>query len=117
MAVDAEFDRRTRNVVRKHRAMNRRGVRLKIGRDGLIISRPKGRNFYPMRLILPVLLLGFAFKGYLYQHLGPEAYADRVAMLAVGNLAEQLGAVLLQPEAVTLWIADQFGTLGAVTDA
>ena len=30
-----------------------------------------------MRLILPVVLLGFAFKGYLYNQLGAENYAAR----------------------------------------
>ncbi|KPP84901.1 MAG: Protein of unknown function (DUF1335) [Rhodobacteraceae bacterium HLUCCA08] len=111
MSVNAEFDQRTRRVVRKHRAMNLRGVTHRVGRDGLIISRPKRRKFHAMRLILPVVLLGFAFKGYLYNQLGAEDYAARVAALADGNTAEQVGAVLMQPEAVTRWAAAQFAIL------
>lgn len=113
MAIDANFDKRTRRVVKKHERMNRRGVRHTVGRDGLIVARPRRRSLLPMRLILPIVLLGFAYKAYVYQELGTEGYEARVAALAEGNRVEQIGAVLMQPEPVTLFLAQKIAAIHA----
>lgn len=108
MSIDAEFDKRVRRVVKSHDRMRRNGVVHRIGKDGLIVSRPRmARPRFPLRGVLIVVLLGFAFKGLLWAQIGSEGFNERVAELRQGSVIERGGAWLMQEDAVTVWIGQQ----------
>lgn len=95
------FDSRLKAIGRK-RTRLAQGYVSKVGKDGLIIFRPKRRKGgLPLRGFL-YLVLGFTFfKAVIIAHLGGPLYADRLAQLAQGSLAEQVGAVVMQPDPVS----------------
>lgn len=105
MSIDAQFDKRVRKVVKTHDRMRRNGVVHRVGRDGLIVSRPRlARPRFPLRGVMIILLMGFLFKGLLWAQVGPDGYRDRVEALRGGSTVQQAGAWLMQEEAVTVWI-------------
>lgn len=105
MSIDAEFDKRVRRVVRTHDKMRRNGVVHRVGKDGLIISRPRlARPRFPLKGVLVVAALGFLFKGLLFAQIGSAGYNERVEALRGGTIVEQAGAWLLQEDPITVWI-------------
>jgi len=100
------FQTRLNALGRKHAAMSN-GYRTKIGKDGLIIVKPRRR---PRRGISPRgalgLILGFfVFKAFMVTSLTEITYNERVAKLAQGTYLEQGGAYVMQTEPITLFIA------------
>ncbi|PVA05816.1 hypothetical protein [Thalassorhabdomicrobium marinisediminis] len=103
MAMDASFNKRLVRVVRTHERMRRNGVVHRVGRDGLIRSRPRLiRPRFPVKGAMIVVGLLLAFKALLFAELGAEAYGDRVAGLREGMLLERAGAVVMQEDPVTV---------------
>ncbi|WP_373051104.1 hypothetical protein, partial [Thalassovita aquimarina] len=86
----------------------RRGYVTVVGRDGLIVTKPRRmRRRFPVRGIM-LLALGFmGFKALLMAHLGFGIYLDRVENLQKGGMVEQAGAVLMAPEPVSQLLAVQ----------
>lgn len=84
--------------------MEKVGSSIQVRQDGLIVMRPKrvaqARGFFPIRGIAVLMLFFFAFKGYLMASLPEAVYADRLATLRGGTFVEQVGASLMQPDAV-----------------
>ncbi|PWG17898.1 hypothetical protein [Salibaculum griseiflavum] len=108
MSIDTGFDKRVDRIVRTHDRIRRNGVVHRVGKDGLIVTRPRvARPRFPLRGVLVVVLLGFAFKGLLWAQIGAAGYNDRVERLRQGTVIEKAGAWLLQEDAVTIWIGQQ----------
>jgi hypothetical protein len=101
-----DFDERIRRIDRRHRTLSR-GFVLSVSRDGLIVARPESSRFrFPWRVLLLLLIAVLGFKVVLHATIGPEAYAERLARLSNGTVAEQMSAYALHADPVTVWIAD-----------
>lgn len=99
------FGARIKNVQRKHLRMAR-GDDAKVGRDGLIVFRPKRRKAgLPLRWIVVALAGGIVFKGLIIANLGAAAYGDRIEALRAGSVVEQIGATVMQPDPASLYIS------------
>ncbi|WP_323785647.1 hypothetical protein [Thalassovita sp.] len=100
-----EFDKRLSRIDRKRSRM-KRGYVTVVGRDGLIVTKPRrARRRLPLRGIL-LLVLGFVgFKAILLAHLGFGIYQDRVESLQGGGLVEQAGAIVMAPDPVSEFMA------------
>jgi hypothetical protein len=62
-----------------------------------------------MKLVMPVVLLlsaGFALKGVIHYFVGATSYESRVASLQQGKGFDKLGATLMAPDLVTLWVSE-----------
>lgn len=102
----SKFDARIRSLGRKHRAISKTGGALQVRKDGLIVIRPKraaaARGYIPIRTIASLMICFFAFKGYLLASLQEATYTDRLIKLQSGTIVEQVGARMMQPDAVSL---------------
>jgi hypothetical protein len=103
-----KFDKRLREIERRHRKAAAGFVRLE-ERDGLLV--PVEKPAFSRRRLSPrffvFLLAGFLlFKGVLLATIGTISYSSRVDTLAEGTWAEQVGAWVMYPDQITLWIAD-----------
>jgi hypothetical protein len=101
-----DFDERLRRIDRRHRTLSR-GFVLSVDRDGLIVARPETSRFrFPWRVMLFLLVAVMGFKVLLHATIGPEAYAERLARLSDGTVAERMSAYALHADPVTVWIAN-----------
>ena len=103
-----KFNKRLRDIDRKHRKMSRGYVQL-VERDGLLVpvSRRPARRGFPFRGLLLILGGFLIFKAILLTHLGPITYGERVEKLAGGTALEQAGAWVMRADPITLWITQQ----------
>jgi ABC-type Fe3+ transport system permease subunit len=72
--------------------------------------KPRRKN--RLKFLLPVvffLITAVSMKGVIYHFVGAQTYEDRVAVLQNGEGIDKLGAMLMQPDWVTLWIAEAVG--------
>ncbi|MDT8328812.1 MAG: hypothetical protein RQ750_15745 [Roseovarius sp.] len=99
------FDTRLKSIDR-NRARLERGYTSKVGKDGLIVFRPKRRHGgAPVRGVL-YLVAGFLFfKAVIIAHLGASLYEERLAQLSQGSTVEQVGAVVMQPDPLSMMVA------------
>jgi len=103
MTIDASLDKRLDKVVRNHQRMRRNGVVHRVGRDGLIRSRPRLiRPRFPVKGALIIVALFLAFKSLLFAQMGSGNYALQVEELRAGSVVEQAGAVLMQEDPITV---------------
>jgi len=94
--------------VERNRACLARGYAATVGRDGLIVFRPRRRRAaLPIRGFALSVAGFFCFKAVVLLHLGTFAYQDRGNALAAGNVAEQIGAWIMQIDPVSRAIAAQ----------
>lgn len=102
-----DFQKRVRDISRQHRKLSRGNVQL-VERDGLLVPKRslRVRGAFPVRGLLLTLIGFMLFKGFVFMQAGAINYNDRVAKLAEGNTAEQVGAWVLQADPITRWIAD-----------
>lgn len=100
------FQRRLGALGRKHAAMGN-GYTTKVGRDGLIIVKPKRRihTGFPFKGLLALVLGFFVFKAFMLASLSEITYSERVEKLQQGTHVEQAGAYLMQIDPVTRGIA------------
>lgn len=106
--VDAanDFHKRMKRIKKQHARLEHGYVSV-VGKDGLIITRPKRKSGgFPVRILLTLVVCFFGFKTLLISHLGPEGYAQRVDVLQGGTVIEQAGAWALRADPVSLAIAD-----------
>lgn len=103
--VHQGFQTRLRSISRK-RARFERGYVGKVGRDGLIVFKPRRRRpFIPLRGLLYVVLGFVFFKAVVLAHLGAVTYEERIAQLAQGSHIEQAGALVMKPDPLTRTMA------------
>lgn len=111
MTIDANLDKRLHRIVRRHDRMKRNGVVHRIGRDGLIRTRPRLiRPAVPLRGVALAIGLLMLFKAALFAQVGPLAYDDRVEAMRAGSTLEQAGAWLMQAEPVTVTLGGYMKT-------
>jgi len=111
MTINVELDKRLNRVVRKHERMRRNGVVHRVGRDGLIRTRPRLiRPRFPLKGVVITLALLVTFKALMFAQIGAANYALKVDGLRNGTLFEQAGAVMLQEEPVTVALGGFFRT-------
>ncbi len=100
------FDDRLRRIDQQHRAMSR-GFVLSVSRDGLVVAKPESRRTrFPWRVALFMLLAVMGFKVMLHAYMGDGAYSERVARLANGTTAEQIGAYVLAADPITVSVSN-----------
>lgn len=61
-----------------------------------------------LRFLFPVVFLlmaGIALKGTVHYFVGAQTYGDRVAELQNGAGFDKLGAVIMAPDRLTLWVS------------
>lgn len=111
MTIDASLDKRLEKVVRNHKRMRRNGVVRRVGRDGLIRTRPRLiRPHFPLKGALVIVALLIAFKALMFAQIGSDNYALKIQDLSAGSALEQTGAVLMQEEPVTVAVASVLTT-------
>ena len=103
-----EFDQRLRKINRKHQVLAR-GYTSVVGKDGLIIVKPRRaqRRRVPMKGLVMLMIGFFGFKGLMLAQLGEGAYDSRVDELRQGTLVEKSGAFVMQADPATHWFAEQ----------
>ena len=107
----AGFDARIKRVRHSHAKMAQ-GYDAKVGRDGLIVFRPKRRRkSIPWRPLLVLLAAFIGFKVFVLMQIGDIAYQERVDTLAAGTAVERAGAYAMQIDPVTRAIAAQIAPL------
>lgn len=79
-----------------------------VGPDGLIIAQKRRSTpKVPLRGLM-YLVVGFAlFKAIALAQIGVTGYSERIGALKEGTLLEQAGAVLMQPDRISMAIAAQ----------
>ena len=68
--------------------------------------RPQRKN--RMKILFPilfVLMAGMVMKGGIHYFVGAKTYENRVASLQQGQGFDKLGAALMAPDSVTLWVS------------
>jgi hypothetical protein len=84
------------------------GVDFQVGRDGLIrpVARPR-RSFVPVKAVMTIVAVLVVLKSVLVASIDEASYAARLAGLEAGDWVERAGAVVMQPDPVTDWLAGQ----------
>jgi len=107
-ASHLQFDERVRGLQRKHRKMAN-GVIHSVNHDGLIIARPRrGRIHMPIKGLFLIVSAFFVFKAFLLSFLGTITYLERLDLLSQGTVVEQVGAALMKPDPIAIWLLDTF---------
>lgn len=69
--------------------------------------KPRRKN--RLKMLLPVvffLVTALGMKGVIHYSVGAQTYEDRVAALQNGEGFDRLGAVLMMPDDLTVWISE-----------
>lgn len=107
-----EFDSRLKNIVRYHERLSVGSVH-RVDSRGLIIARPRIYNpKFPLKGLLLIVLIGFAFKGLVYANLGETVYENHVAELSAGTTVEKAGAWVMQSDPATEILGRAWSLLG-----
>lgn len=102
MTVDASLNKRLRRVVRKHERMKMNGTVHKVGRDGLIHTRPRlVKPQFPLKGLIVTLVLLVGFKAVLFAQNDSGNYEATVETLRAGTAVERVGAFVMQEDPVT----------------
>ena len=104
---DSGFTRRVRKVEKQHRRLAQ-GYVTSVNHDGLVVARVRrGGLRFPFRGVLLLAVAFIGFKSFFLAWSGQAAYDQKLALLQQGTIAERAGAWVMQPDFVTMWIADQ----------
>jgi hypothetical protein len=100
------FRKRLRRLVRQHEALSH-GYETRIRRDGLLIVTPKRQSRgVSLTAIVTFLGLFLVLKAVLVAQIGLQGYEDRVFLLQSGTVVERIGAMIMQVDPVTAYLAD-----------
>ena len=111
MQANVPFDQRLKAIVREHEKMSN-GVVKTVSSDGLIVVRPRMfRPKFPLKTLIIVLSVSFLLKGFLLAYLGDATYSERLGVLETGTAVEQVGAWVMQPDAVTEIVAEGIASI------
>jgi hypothetical protein len=96
------FVKRLGVLGRKHQQMTH-GYTTKVGRDGLIVVRPKrrARNASGLRLVMIAVGMFFVLKIVMLASVGPVSYSERLAGLKDGTIVDQAGAFVMGVDPIT----------------
>lgn len=114
--TDNGFETRIMKVRRNHASMAR-GYDAKVGRDGLIVFRPKRRKAglplrnLPLRGLFLLVAAFFGFKVLVLLQIGDLAYQTRIDAMMSGTIAERAGAWALQIDPLTRTIVQQLAQM------
>lgn len=101
-----DFHKRMKRVTCQHARLEHGYVSV-VGKDGLIVMKPKRKaGGLPIKTLAMLILGFFAFKLLLINHLGPLGYENRVDQLRAGTAIEQAGASILAIDPITAYIAE-----------
>ena len=106
------FGKRLNRINRRHEQLSQGYVNVVMA-DGQIVAQPRrvARARFPLRAVALVATLFFVLKAFLVAGLGEEQFAERTARLQAGTPVEQLGGWVMQPDPLTLWVAEQLGAI------
>lgn len=92
---------------RKHQQLTH-GYTTKVGKDGLIVVRPKrtARNASGLKVVVLAVALFFTLKLLMVIMVGPASYQDRLSGLENGTVFERTGAYLMGIDPVTQKVSD-----------
>lgn len=106
------FVKRLTMLGRKHEKMTH-GYTTKVGKDGLLVVKPKrkrsGGGGGLVKLLLLIAIGFIGFKAFALASVGPVTYNERLAKLEKGTMIEQVGAKALAIDPVTEIVADSVG--------
>ncbi len=103
------FRKRLNLLGRKHEQMTH-GYSSHVGKDGLIVIKPKrARRGFPVKSMVVLVIGFFAFKAFMLVAIGPVTYNERLSKLEKGNVIEQVGAKALAIDPVAASLADFVG--------
>jgi len=103
-----EFRGRLRRVERIHRRGGGFEAAGTLGRTAYVVKPQRTSLLRPVALVLGA---GLLLKAILFIQIGEADYTDRVARLEGGSQIEAIGAWVMQPDAVTVWLAGLFTDL------
>ena len=100
------FDTRVKLIGTAHRRAPKKRQAIVVGADGQISARRKRKvPSLPIKGVL-YLFLGLAlFKSIALAQFGLPGYSERIEALRQGTIVEQTGAVVMQPDRVSVAIA------------
>lgn len=102
-----QFNQRLRRLNYKHKAMSQ-GYENVMRPDGLVMAKPlPARDRGPIRPVAILIVAFLLFKAILIISVGEATYKERVLELRHGNLVEHAGAVLMQVDPVSNFLALQ----------
>ena len=102
-----EFDRRV-NAIHHRRKKLAKGYRVAVDRNNLLVAKPTRRGFeFPFVGVMVLAVCLVLIKAILFSSLGEATYSERVAKLKEGTVVEQVGAFVMTPEPLTMWIVGQ----------
>ena len=105
-----EFSARLQRLEDKHSAMTP-GYSAHVGPDGLIVVEPRkskpSRGWITARAVVYLLCAFFLFKGFVIAALGFASYEARLAELSQGVAIERAGAIVMQPEPISVFIGQK----------
>lgn len=110
---NAEFQERLSRISRQKAEVeaNPRAA-LAVDRDGYFILRGAGRRRgLPWHGLAVIVFSFFAIKGLMMSQLGPDFYAQDIARLGGGNVAEKVAAWTMRPDPLSRWVAAQIKML------
>jgi len=101
------FVKRLTSLGRKHQQMTH-GYTTKVGKDGLIVVRPKrtARNASGLKVVGLALALFLTLKLLMVIVVGPASYQERLGGLENGTGIEKAGAYVMAIDPVTQAVAD-----------
>lgn len=110
-AQHMEFGRRL-NRINKRRDKLANGFVTVVNHDGLLVAHPRRTSLrFPWRALAIIATLFFVFKGLLMASLGQSEYSERALRLQAGTPVEQVGGWAMQPDPVTIWVAERLKTI------
>ncbi len=108
------FVNRLNTLGRKHAKMTH-GYTTKVGKDGLIVVKPKRTRRAPrsggLKLIFLVAIGFIGFKAFTLATVGPVTYNERLSTLQNGTIIEQAGAKAMAIDPVTEAVAGSVGKI------
>ena len=105
------FDKRIKQITRKHDHMTKGSVK-RMRADGLIVEQPRRlRMRFPARGLGIAIILVFVVKALLIGSIGLAEYDRHIVPLASGTIWDRAAAWVLQPDAVSVFLADGIAQL------
>lgn len=121
MANDTELFSERLNRIQRERKRKGTGMGFVIHPDGIVTpirNRSSRLRFaFPLKGLITALIVVVAVKAYIMWVLGTEAYVFEIEKLLAGAAYEQVAAMILLPDALSLWVVEQYNAIYAFMQA